>query len=286
MKSFIERHPLSVFFVLAYACSWIVAVPLALQAQGIVPTRLPLALHYATAYGPAIAALVVRRTLDSHSRARARRRDDPKPTRWVPFAFAAPLLLFGGSQLVARMVGQRAPSWVELGEVNFLPALGLAAWLLWFLTSGIGEELGWRGFAVPHLQRTHSALTTSVLVAIAWAGWHLPAFFYVPSYAAMGLAMVPGFFLGILAGSIVLTWLYNRSGGSVLAVALWHASFNFVTASLNAGGLVAAVTSMAVVVWALAVVWRSAVRGFPSRRVVAPAALRVRWWRRVAHRHG
>ena len=49
---------------------------------------------------------------------------------------------------------------------------------------------------------------------------------------------------------------YNSSSGSVLTVALWHASFNFVTASPNAGGLVAAVTSTLVMVWAIAVVWR------------------------------
>jgi len=84
-------------------------------------------------------------------------------------------------------------------------------------------------------------------------------FFYVPSYLTLGLRIVPGFFLGMFAGATVLTWLYNRSGGSVLAVGLWHASFNFVTASPNAGGLAAAVTSTLVMVWAVIVVW-------PTRR--------------------
>jgi hypothetical protein len=61
---------------------------------------------------------------------------------------------------------------------------------------------------------------------------------------------VPGFFLGILAGAIVLTWLYNSSGGSVVPVMLWHASFNFVTASSDAGGFAAAFVSTAVIAWA------------------------------------
>jgi len=143
--------------------------------------------------------------------------------------------------------------------VNFLRDLGLLAWPLWFLTSGCGEELGWRGFALPRLQRTHSALVSSALLTIGWASWHVPMFFYVPSYLTLGLRIVPGFFLGMFAGATVLTWLYNRSGGSVLAVALWHASFNFVTASPNAGGLAAAVTSTLVMVWAVIVVW-------PTRR--------------------
>lgn len=105
----------------------------------------------------------------------------------------------------------------------------------------------------------------------------LPAFFYVPSYAAMGLRVVPGFFLGILAGAVVLTWLYNSSGGSVVAVVLWHASFNFVTASPNAGGLVAAVTSSLVMVWAVAVVWRY---GGATLMNATPAARSVRANRR------
>jgi hypothetical protein len=99
-------------------------------------------------------------------------------------------------------------------------------------------------------------MASSVLLAIGWAGWHLPAFVYIPSYTAMGLRILPGFFFGLLAGAIVLTWLYNSSGGSVLAAVLWHASFNFVTSSPNAGGLVAGVTSTLVMVWAVAVVWR------------------------------
>jgi hypothetical protein len=69
----------------------------------------------------------------------------------------------------------------------------------------------------------------------------------------MGLMMIPGFFFGLFAGAIVLTWLYNRSGRSVLAVALWHASFNFVTASPAAAGFTAAVASMLVLAWAVVV---------------------------------
>jgi hypothetical protein len=84
----------------------------------------------------------------------------------------------------------------------------------------------------------------------------VPAFFYVPSYAALGVRIIPGFFMGILAGSIVLTWLFNSSRGSLLAVVLWHASFNFVTGSPRAAGVAAAVTSTLVIVWAVAIVWR------------------------------
>ena len=276
MNAWVERHQLAAYFVLAYAASWTIAVPLALQAQGVVGTHLPLALHYLTPFGPAAAALIIARLL----------REPPgagRPVQWHEVrrsavwwlvGFASPLLLFAVARLMARTAGQAVPAWMSLGHVSFLPDLGLGAWILWFATSGCGEETGWRGFALPRLQRTHSALTSSVLLAIGWAGWHVPAFFYVPGYTALGLRILPGFFVSILAGAIVLTWLYNSSGRSVLAVVLWHASFNFVTAPPSAGGLVAAVTSSLVMVWAVVVLWRNewatlAHRSTPARPVRA-----------------
>jgi membrane protease YdiL (CAAX protease family) len=183
-------------------------------------------------------------------------------------------MLFAVAQLAGRVSGESAPSWRALGQVNFLPDLGFWAWTLWLVSNGWGEELGWRGFALPRLQRTHSALGSSFLLSLAWAGWHLPAFFYVPSYVTLGLWVLPGFLLGILAGAIVLTWLYNSSHGSVLAVVLWHASFNYVSASPRAGGFAAAVTSTLVMLWAAAVVWRY--RGAtlaPSPKHVTPAGV-------------
>jgi membrane protease YdiL (CAAX protease family) len=262
MRSWLRRHPVSSYFVLAYAISWSIAVPLALQAQGIVNTRLPWALHYVTAFGPALAALatmwLLREPLGG-TRSHARQ---PRSRRaiWWTVGFASPLLMFAAAQLAARIAGQAAPSWTALGRVNFLPDLGLAAWWLWFATSGSGEEIGWRGFLLPRLQQRHSPVGSSTLLAVGWAGWHLPAFFYVPSYAVIGLRILPGFFLGILAGAIVLTWLYNRGGGSVLAVVLWHASFNFVTASPSAAGLAAAVTSVLVVAWAIVLLMGGALK--------------------------
>jgi membrane protease YdiL (CAAX protease family) len=218
MKPWLTRHPLASYFILTYAISWSIAVPLALQAQGIINTHLPAALHYLTMFGPALAALCmigVRGDTLSGDRMRAPR---SRRWKWWTIGFASPLAMFAAAQVVGRLAGQPTPTWTTLGHVNFLPDLGLFAWCLWFACS-TGEEIGWRGFLLPRLQQRHSPLASSVLLAIGWAGWHLPAFFYLPSYSAIGLALLPGFFIGILSGAIVLTWFYNRSGGSVLAAA-------------------------------------------------------------------
>jgi len=69
--------------------------------------------------------------------------------------------MFAVAQLAARAAGQSAPSWRDLGRVNFLPELGFTAWWLWLATNGLGEETGWRGFALPRLQQHHSPIISS-----------------------------------------------------------------------------------------------------------------------------
>jgi hypothetical protein len=78
----------------------------------------------------------------------------------------------------------------------------------------------------------------------------VPLFFYTynPSIAAL-------WFLGLVAGAIIFTWLFNSSRGSILIVALFHGTFNFATASSIGGGMAAAILSMLAMVWAVVVVW-------------------------------
>src|SRR3712207_5962455 len=97
------------------------------------------------------------------------------------------------------------------------------------LAYGFGEETGWRGFALPRLQRRRSALSATFLLTVAWAAWHAPFFLYRSSYLAFGPVEYVGFFVGLFAGAIWLTCLYNGSGCSVLLVALWHTHWNLVT---------------------------------------------------------
>jgi len=139
------------------------------------------------------------------------------------------------------------------GAVNYLPNLGLGAWVFWILNSGIGEETGWRGFALPRLQRNRSALSATLILAVVWVIWHVPFFFYLPNYMLLGAAMFPFFAIGIVAGAIILTWLYNSTGGSILMVTLWHGALNFVTASEAGTGTVAAVVSILIIIWGVAV---------------------------------
>jgi membrane protease YdiL (CAAX protease family) len=106
-----------------------------------------------------------------------------------------------------------------------------------FVCYGLGEEVGWRGFALPRLQASRSALRASLLLAIGWAGWHLPLFAFSPGMASMGPAGALGWFASLCVGSILLTWLFNSSGGSIGVVALFHGALDIFMMSPVAPGL-------------------------------------------------
>lgn len=251
------RYPLATYWVLACAFSWLVTVPLALSAQGIITPPLPYELHYLSAYGPLLAAIVVTAMTAGVEGLRKLGRGytiDRARLGWLALCAFLPFGLFGLAVLVARLINGVWPDVLAIGQVNFLPDLGLAAWLMWIVTSGIGEETGWRGFALPRLQTRHNALIATLLLWLVWALWHLPGFFYLPSYKSIGLVGFPGFAFSLLAGAILFTWLYNSSRGSLLAVALFHGGFNFVTASPASTGLVAMLIGIGVTVAAVLVV--------------------------------
>jgi membrane protease YdiL (CAAX protease family) len=247
-----KRHSLVLFFVLAYAFSWAVEIPLALRARGLIAAPIPWSLHYLAAYGPLLAAIIVTGLTDGREGLKSlwgrMFKWRVRPVWWL--VALAPLVLYALLALVLRFIPGQEADLAALGQIDFLPNLGVGALFVWFLTFGLGEETGWRGFALPRLQRGHSAFSATVILWVFWALWHLPLFFYL--YDATILA---GFLLGLLAGAITFTWLYNSTGGSVLLVAVWHAAFNFVTGCLVCKtGVTAAVVSTLVMVWAVVVV--------------------------------
>lgn len=255
----LKQHSIIAYFTFAYAISWAFELPLAASAQGWLQTPVPPVLHYLAAFGPLASALIVTAATEGRRGIRQLLAGLLKwrvGLGWILFATLSPVALFGVAAIVGYATQGKWPELALLGEVDYLPYLGIGgALILWLLTFGIGEEVGWRGFALPRLQQGHSALTATLILGIVWAFWHLPAFFYKDTYVAMGLiAGLPLFLLSILAASLVFTWLYNSTCGSLLMVILFHALFDFLSVSRAGGGNVAAIMSAAVMIWAVFVV--------------------------------
>jgi len=235
----------------------VIALPLIARAQGWLDVQVPFALHYLTAYGPMLAALIVTAVIAGERGVRelvGRTLKWRVGLWWFLFAAFSPLALFALAAIAIYLAGGSLPDLRLLGEVNYLPYLGILTWPLWLLNSGLGEEVGWRGFALPRLQKQHSALAASLILAVFWVLWHVPFFFFLETYVKLGFAIFPMFALGVTCGAIVYTWLYNSTGGSVLMAILFHGSFNFITATKAGEGPAAAIVSVLIMVWAVLVV--------------------------------
>jgi membrane protease YdiL (CAAX protease family) len=258
--SWIKKHSLTSFFILAYAVTWCIEIPLALSAQRLIIAQVPMTLHYLGAFGPMVAALIVLALTEGRAGIKkllSRWFKWRVGVRYYVFAILGPISLFTLAVLINRMVTGAWSDLTLLGEADYLPYVGpLGALLVWLLTYGLGEETGWRGYALPHLQRKHSAANSTLILGILWAFWHLPAFFYRDTYIQMGLLGFPVFLVSIIFATMVFTWLYNSTHGSLLLVILFHAFFNWLTVSEAGGTSVGIIMSAPVIMWAIVVVRR------------------------------
>ncbi|WP_411966172.1 CPBP family intramembrane glutamic endopeptidase [Haloferax sp. YSMS24] len=104
------------------------------------------------------------------------------------------------------------------------------------------EEPGWRGYLLPHLQDKYTALVAALLVGLVWAGWHLPLFFLSDTVQnGMPLWL---YVAQLIALSVVLTWLTNAAGGSVVPAIVLHAGGNAILNYYPSGGVAGAISPL------------------------------------------
>jgi membrane protease YdiL (CAAX protease family) len=269
----LDVRALVVFFALAYALSWSWVIPL-VTAHPVVRRGVGWPTHLPALLGPAIAAAVVTAWTMGRPGVRdlgARIVRWRVPVRWWLVA-VSPVVFLGLGLIAMAAAGKALPSLGDFGRFSGTPAIGLAGVLLIIFVGALGEETGWRGYALPQLQRRFSPLASSLILAVLWFGWHLPQFLVIATYRDFAPFQYVGMFLGLACGAVVLTWLYNRSGGSILLVAIWHGLYNFVGATQAATGILAAVVSTLIMIQGVALIVlevRARRRGRPS--ILGPA---------------
>ncbi|HWJ52240.1 MAG TPA: type II CAAX endopeptidase family protein [Propionibacteriaceae bacterium] len=213
--SAVRRHPLISFFVLAYLLSWW-GWPIYYLNHNAPPIA---------SFGPFLAALVVlAMTLGRSGVTMLFKRMVQwrvKPV-WYVVAVGLPIAATLAATVLNVMLGAPRPSGAAL---QHWPSLG-PTFLIVLLVPGFGgtwEEPGWRGYALPKLQERHSALAASGILGILWAFWHLPLM-VVGQIAWSDLVLV-------VAVTVVLTWVFNGTAGSVLIAMILHATNNTVSGS-------------------------------------------------------
>lgn len=255
-----RRRPLVAFVGLTFAISWTIWIALILSSTGIA-TPAGYFLNVLAIAGPSIAAIVIaillggtwlRDLVAGLSLARL-------STRWVVTALVLPLGMVAFAILVAVLfLGTAAPTFsVAIGAT-----IAVEFVRIFFLGGPLGEEIGWRGFALPRLQATRTAYDASVLLGVIWGLWHIPLYFVsgTGQFETLRAGTDPAFAIGGFVGwtiglSILFTWLFNQTRGSLLVVMLFHAAVNlavFLPALLGSTGLVSLLN--VAVTWLVAVI--------------------------------
>ncbi|KAB1185069.1 MULTISPECIES: CPBP family intramembrane glutamic endopeptidase [Haloferax] len=223
VSDWIQRHRIAAFFLLTYAISW--GIEGAVKLAGMEPSWTTWFFEgFLSPLSPGVAAAIVL-TVSGES-VREWLRDILKfrvHPKWYVLAIAIPFVITYASGIASWALG--GP--VDWSSFEFDPISIVIGIVLGTLLGGGQEELGWRGFAQPELQERYGAFRAAVVIGVLWGGWHLPQFVFPGGMRAdWPLALTASYFVGIVAFSILLAWIYNGSGGSAFLAMLMHGTDN------------------------------------------------------------
>jgi len=267
----VKRYPLLCYFFLAYLFSWAIEIPMLLEARGYTDMHFPHFLEALAGFGPFAAAVVVlwgtqgwpgiAQLLGSLIKWRV-------PAGWFLFTVASPFLvllsaLFITNESSKLFSGSICADLVASGRMIEMVVIG-------GLLRGIGEEPGWRGFALPVLRGRFGPLAATLALFPVWWIWHLPSFLMRPEFQFIQFFM---FGLGILAAAVWCTLIFDATR-SVLMIAIWHALINICRGFAGAASseafmafaqTVLLVAVLVVIYWLLKRPGPSAVHDAPAR---------------------
>jgi membrane protease YdiL (CAAX protease family) len=217
-----KRRPLTTFFVLAYGLSWALWIPLCVLRDTAPGTYVSIALLIGSTVPSAVAILLTAASLGkSGVRALLKRLLIWRVgLRWYLVLLVPTAIVLVAITAAAVLVGgPTAALAVPVANAVILVVL------MTFPGSALGEEIGWRGYALPRLQTHRSALTSSLILGTLHVLWHLPLWLrgltdYPP------LSLYPAFAIQGVAFAVIYTWLYNSTKGSVLLAVLFHTATN------------------------------------------------------------
>jgi membrane protease YdiL (CAAX protease family) len=203
---------IALFFVLAFVFTWGLQLPAVLAAHGFIagPPERYMALVGLGAFGPAAAAMVTAAVEGTGVKVLLR----PLGTwrvglRWYLAALLVPGGIFVAAATLYNLAGHDEPLLYPPNNAAFVAAA---------IVFPLGEEIGWRGFALPRLRDRFGALAASVIIGVLWTFWHAMMLELQGFPASLYFVYVP-FMVG---GSVFFTWIYERTRGSLLLAFLAH----------------------------------------------------------------
>lgn len=223
LRAWVATHQVAAFFIGAYAISWTLWLPAMLglgEAVGMV-------LFFVGVFGPMASAATVVHLRGGSARAWARRIFHLRFNHaWFLYALGLPFAIAAAASMGFVLLGHT----LDLSLVGEHLGMVLPLLVLTFLFNGGPEEPGWRGFALPQLQRRMSPAPATLVLGLLWALWHLPLLSIednpshgLGSWAFAGTTVL--FVLGVVLYAFPYTYLWNRTQSALAAMAL-HAGFN------------------------------------------------------------
>jgi CAAX protease family protein len=226
------------FFSLTYLVTWASwlaawAVPGGGASAGHLRPGPGMVLFYLGTFAPAFVALWLTARNEGNAEVRAllgRLVQWRVGLRWYLFA----LTYFAAIKLAAALIHRLATGeWPRFGdEPLYLMVAAVIGSIMFF--GQAGEELGWRGYALPRLATRFGLAGASIVLGIIWAAWHLPLFF-LPGTETTGQSF-PFYLLAVTALSVAIAWLYSNTNGSLFLTMLMHAAINNTKDIVPSGG--------------------------------------------------
>ncbi len=227
-SNWMKRHSLVTYFVLAYGITWILSI---LATEGLLPFQLPAAITIFSVivlhYGPSLAAIIVAGIVGGKAGARellGRLREWRVGIHWYLFVLLFPTILRLTAVGLDVLLGGTLPKFASADIVpeGIHPLLLLVPVFVGALfQAGIAEEIGWRGYALPKLQTRSNALVSSLILGLVWGLWH----FHPQNWSILAPIGFWYMFL-IIPFTIIFTWVYNNTKGSLLIAVLFHTASN------------------------------------------------------------
>jgi len=227
-SGFIRRHPLISYFVLAYGIMWLAISPMVVDALEI--TNVPdavslLSFILSSLLGPTVAAFWVTGVLEGKAGMRLLLRRTFQfraGWQWYMVVLFVPLMIWFGAY---SFLYKGAPLLGLISNPSLLFSIFLPNVLIGLLIPSIGEEPGWRGFALPRLQKLYGPILGTLILGTLHGIWHLPALL-TPMFDPFTISGFIEFVLTAIAGSFLYTWVFNNTGGNVWLAIVLHASGN------------------------------------------------------------
>ena len=234
-RSALARRPLLSYFLLAYLGTWLVFTPLLLSQDGLglLPYQLPepvvfLLFFGSTFTGPLLAALLVTRQESGKEGVRQLLK---RIVRWrvgVQWYLIATFIFLAIWLVAYSLVYRGAPLAELLRNPQLLLSIFLPNVLIGMILPSLGEEPGWRGFALPRLQARYGPLAGTLILGFLHSFWHLVAFF-TPLLGPFTISRFLAFMLTGMAGAVIFTWIFNNTRASILLAMLVHGASNAAT---------------------------------------------------------